>query len=111
MRAALCHFVILSMLFMGMDGAADMASEGHPHSDQVAHQFDTSNPGSPDTESDTDSGQDVDHCEQCCHGHTASVIAQFPLLAPTTGTGDHLCLLTRHVVNDAQAPPTPPPNA
>lgn len=110
MRKFLCHCVMLSVLFMSVEGAADVASEGHPHSDDLAHQLDADMPVSPDTNSDTDSDRDADHCEHCCHGHVVSITVQ--LLAPTLlGVTDHQRRGAPHVVNHAQAPPTPPPNA
>ncbi len=110
MRKLLCHFVMLAVLFMSVEGAADVASEGHPHSDNLAHQLDADLPESPDTNSNTDPDRSDDHCEHCCHGHVVSITVQ--LHTPTlTGATDHQRGGAPHVVNHAQAPPTPPPNA
>ena len=101
---------MLSVLFLSVDGAADVASEGHPHSGDLAHQLDADMSVSADTNSDTGPDQDADHCEHCCHGHVVSITVQ--LFAPTLiGATDHQCFGAPHVVNHAQAPPTPPPNA
>jgi len=109
MNSFWCSLVILSVLFMSADGAADIAIKGHPHGDGAAYQLDDSDSTASDSLSQTDSHGD--HCEHCCHGHSASMAAQLASITTPLIGCDHLARRAPHVSNFAQAPPTPPPNA
>ena len=93
---------MVSVLFMNAEGALDMASDGHPHSADLSHQVDTT--------SGTDTDQNGNHREHCCHGHVAFI--GIPLASTTLGNAsDRQGSDARRLLNHAQAPPTPPPNA
>ena len=99
---------MLSMLFMSAEGAIDTASDGHPHGDDLAHQVDV--PESLASNTGPDASLADDHCEHCCHGHLVSISSKLEL-APLVGGTDHQSSGIPYVLNYAQAPPTPPPNA
>ena len=109
MRSFWCISVMISVLFMSVEGAADIVIKGHSHADGPVHQLDGSESTKPDPNSDTEGNSD--HCERCCHGHTASITAQVAAIKTPFATGDHQLGRSPHVRNFAQAPPTPPPNA
>ena len=92
------------MLFMSVDGAADLASQGHSHSDTVVHQV-----GDLYIPADTQTSKsDEDHCERCCHGHTAGITTPITSVNAATTNNDHRLAHSANVDNFAQAPPTPP---
>jgi len=109
MRSFWCLFIVISVLFMSVDGAADIASTGHPHGGDPAHLIDDHSVVSQDTTSESEF--DIDHCEHCCHGHTSSIVAYVTVVTPTLIGNDQQPCCAPHVGNFAQAPPTPPPNA
>jgi hypothetical protein len=96
---------MISVLFMSVDGAADTVINGHAHADSGALQVDDGTSASLTTDTDDD------HCERCCHGHSASITAQMTVTKAQFVVCSHP--LSRSVLlrNFAQAPPTPPPNA
>lgn len=101
-----CISVMISVLFMSVDGAADSVTEGHAHGDGAIHVADNLESNPP-----IDTEPDDDHCERCCHGHSTSIsvtVAEVtaPFVAVDQRTGR-----SGYVRNFAQAPPTPPPNA
>jgi hypothetical protein len=107
MRFFVCVTIILSMLFLSLDGAIDIASEGHPHEDAAE-------PVDADAVAAAEPGEDTDtehnHCEHCCHGHVSSIVVQLPSMpfhATATGFSPPVAFSFRH----SKAPPTPPPNA
>jgi hypothetical protein len=106
MRSFWCITVMISVLFMSVDGAADSVIKGHAHGDGATHVADNieSNPPG-DTEPDSD------HCERCCHGHSASISVTVAEVTAPFVTADQHTGRSGYVRNFAQAPPTPPPNA
>jgi hypothetical protein len=109
MKSFWCIFVMISVLFMSVDGAADLASSGHPHGGDSGHFIDEGTAVSKDTTAKSD--PDIDHCEHCCHGHTSSITVSVTILMPTVVANDQRSCRAPHVGGLAQAPPTPPPNA
>lgn len=102
---------MLTVLVMSAEGAMAVAGDGHPFGDDLMHQIDVTKSSSIDTSSDSD--LEGVHCENCCHGH-GHVVSITPYLAAYTvhiGAIKHQRGETPHVLNYAQAPPTPPPNA
>ena len=79
----------------------DIVGDIHPYGDEQAHQIDAS----------VDSEKQSNHCEHCCHAHVVSVTAQVLASTVYSGVMDYQLGTTPHVLNHAQAPPTPPPNA
>lgn len=104
MKSFWCSFVILSVLFLSVDGAADTVTKGHAHGDGAAYQL---------SEDPPDSGTEEfsDHCERCCHGHSTNMTLQAGSEATSLIERDHIARYVAHVRNFLQAPPTPPPNA
>ncbi len=111
MRSFICYFVIFSVLFVGLESAADVVMDGYPHGDDTSHQeefghqLDAHEVGTPDRE------LDGDHCDHCCHGHSTSIAAQISSIAQPCVADEHFTGRSDHIRNLAQAPPTPPPNA
>jgi len=105
MRSLICHLMLISLLFVSIEGAADMSKTGHAHSDHSSEQaeLDALDKPVPD--------QDEDHCDRCCHGHTSGISCNLSG-APLSALDDtHRRGLQPFIKNYAQAPPTPPPNA
>lgn len=111
MRSFICNFVIFSVLFVGLESAADVVVDGYPHEeitthqDEFGHQLDAHEDGTPDSE------LDGEHCNHCCHGHSPGFAAQLTVMTPHYATDEHHTRRSDHVHNLAQAPPTPPPTA
>ena len=101
MRSFWCILVILSVFYMSVDAAADSVSKGHAHGGEAAHLLDDS--------LDEKSDAENDHCERCCHGHTASLTMDLASALDPLATSDHGLVGYVHVRNFGQAPPTPPP--
>ncbi len=111
MRSFWCLTVVISVLFASMDSAMDTAFDGLPHGDETAHlnEFGHSLDAHDGTLSDTE--LDGEHCDHCCHGHSAS-ITSLSVAAHLPPTADsYVARGARHLRNFSQAPPTPPPNA
>lgn len=108
MRSFWSIAVMISVLFMSVDGAADTAINGHAHGDGAYHQ-DNDHPAHPDQTSDTEGAGD--HCERCCHGHTAGITSQVAAIKTPFVAGSHEPSRSPRVRNVAKAPPTPPPTA
>jgi len=109
MKSCWCLLVMISVLFMSVDGAADVATSGHPHGGDPGHLIDEHSVVSPNANSESEI--DIDHCEHCCHGHTSSITGRVTIVVPMLIASDQRVGRTPHVYNIAQAPPTPPPNA
>jgi len=100
---------MLSVLFMSAEGAMDVASDGLPHGDDLMHQIDATMSSSSDTSSDSD--LEGVHCEHCCHGHVISITGHFLACTAHIDATEYQRGEMPHVLNYAQVPPTPPPNA
>jgi len=83
----------------------DIASDFHPYDDEQTYQTDASG------DINVDPDQQSNHCEHCCHAHVVSLASQFLASAAYSGVVDYQPGSTPNVLNHAQAPPTPPPNA
>ncbi len=108
MRSFWCIFVMISVLFMSVDGAADIETSGHPHGDGAASLVDSQSAPTADVASNSDF--DIDHCEHCCHGHTFSIVGQVTVVLPPMIETDLQVAIAPQVRHSAHAPPTPPPN-
>jgi len=109
MRSFWCISVMISVFFMGMDGAVDVASTGHAHDGDATNLVGEHTAASPDSAPVSDPV--IDHYEHCCHGHMSSITGHVIFPVPTLIAGDQRMGIAPHVRNFAQAPPTPPPNA
>ncbi len=108
MKSFWCHVIVLSMLFLSVEGAIDRAASGHAHqNDNAAHlsQTDIADIDAPWEASDGE------HCERCCHGHVPGGLGFRVVASVSPITTVHLTDYSPEVHSLAQAPPTPPPNA
>jgi len=106
MRARILKLLLVSMLFVSVEGVADAVDELSFHQSHHSHADDTVNKWFPDTD-----GNDhvLDNCEHFCHGHTVGLVGQLVLAA----IPEHeFYALTPPVEATSQykAPPIPPPN-
>lgn len=101
MKSFSCILVIVSMLIMSMDGIADSVVQGHAHGESVAHMT--------DEVAASISSESEDHCEQCCHGHTAGITTTAAPMTSPFVSANQTAACSIFVLNFAQAPPTPPP--
>jgi len=90
---------MISMLFMSVDGAADIAFTGHPHGGEPTHLIDKHAVASMDFSLGVE--LDIDHCEHCCHGHTFSISVQMNFALPMLVTSDQRIVATPCVRNFA----------
>ncbi len=112
MKSFWCISIIVSVLFMGMEGAADMLFDGLPHADEAASHEDEFGHSLAAHDDETFSGDLSDeHCKHCCHGHSAGVTGEFASISTPFVPSDVDIGCSTPVHNYAQAPPTPPPNA
>lgn len=111
MRSFWCILVMVSVLSVSLEGAADIVVDGYPHGDETSHQeeFGHSLVAHDGEQSDTE--LDGEHCDHCCHGHSAGVTNSIASLATPFVAADQKAGRSAHVRKFAQAPPTPPPNA
>lgn len=111
MRRFVSQLVIVSVLFMGIEGATDTLPDGVPHGDDGAHWVELGHALDKHDGSVPESQLDGDHCQHCCHGHCTTIVSQFCLCLALIGSGEIRSPDPSHLRNFAQAPPTPPPNA
>lgn len=112
MRSLVCKIVIVSFLFVSIEGAADVVVDGMPHGDATSHQEEFGHPLDAHGGELSDTELDGEHCSHCCHGHCSGITDSSDLTASRESTHanphdryiDHLPLLFL-------TPPTPPPDA
>ena len=102
LRPFISYLFTFSLLFMGIEGAVDSVGGEHPHGEEYAHVLDSDDSPSPDSE-----GND-NHCQHCCHGHTSSISGHLTAMNCDV-TDQRFSIYEPHILNFAQAPPTPPP--
>ena len=105
MRNFLCHFLLLSLLFLSIDGAIDMAEAGHAHTDHASAHAEH------EEATDIAPAFDADHCEHCCHGHVAGITSPANSNNNALLVSDHQPDRAFFIENFGQAPPNPPPTA
>lgn len=88
---------------MGLESTVDSVDGEHPHGGDYAQVLDSNDSVSQDAE-----GYD-DHCQHCYHGHASSISGYLPVISCDVA-GQRFSCYKPHVLNFAQAPPTPPPN-
>ena len=111
MRTFLCILLTVSMLFAGLEASADLVIDGMPHGDETSHQAEFGHSLDEHDGGQSDTELDGEHCGHCCHGHCASMlgILSSPTILPRSA--GLRASRSADVLNFAQAPPTPPPNA
>ena len=90
--------LVLAILFVALDGAADSLNSGHLHAADIVEHLDAAH-------------VDDDHCERCCHGHVSWMITFASLHLQSQPSDDTHTRWVASLTNTAQAPPTPPPNS
>ncbi|MBV1929092.1 MAG: hypothetical protein KUG81_06225 [Gammaproteobacteria bacterium] len=104
-RLISCLFII-SLLFVGLEGAMDSVAGEHPHdSDSTQLAADTGD--IPSIDIDGDSG----HCQHCHHASANCISDEMVALHFPDINQQRFSLYSLNITNSAQAPPTPPPNA
>jgi len=112
MQILIRQLLIISVLFMGTEGAWDLAIEPHAHGDQYTQQAAADDQNLADQAgSDPDRMPDGNnsHCGHSYHGDTSSIavnLANFSLIL----CDDYHALNSTLFSSRSQAPPTPPPN-
>ena len=110
MRALICKLMMLSLLFVSLEGVADVVIDGIPHGDESSHQAEFGHPLDNHDGKVSDTELDGEHCEHCCHGHSSVMTAPVVSLQTPVLLRDLRVARSPFVHNFAQAPPTPPPN-
>lgn len=109
MNRVLSQIIIVALLVLNIEGASDLSDLWEPstgHGSEHVHQVhDHETPAAPDIDTECDDIQD-----HCSHGHSASLVGQLAGFNPDGAYRFHIRANT-HLLNYAQAPPTPPPNA
>ncbi len=111
MRSFICKLAILSFLFVGIEGVADVVMDGTPHSDATSHQQEFGHALDAHDGKVSDAALDGEHCNHCCHGQCFSTadsnlttLSAHPYKGEPTPYADQLQVLVL-------TPPTPPPDA
>ena len=105
MHRTIAKLVIASMLFVSMEGMADVVDELSFH--QTHHSHDAGNQWFPDTDGDDHEGDASGHF---CHAHVVGLTSQI-MLANVPQFRNFAPEISTHKFTHNPAPPTPPPNA
>lgn len=111
MQRVVCQLVLISVLFLSLDSAADRVSDGHPHGGMDDVNGTLLLCLSPTVDDEEHRDIDENHCEHCCHGHASSIATDARKNAVLNPTSPASRRLTQLNARDGTAPPTPPPNA
>ena len=99
--------VVVSLLFVSMEGIADSVDEASFHQTHHAHADEPGAEWFPDSDGSDHGG---DACEHFCHAHGVALTPQITL--PNVSMSRSFdSALVEHAVTRSTAPPTPPPNA
>ena len=110
MPSFVCQIVIFSLLFVSIEGAADVVLDGVPHGSDSSHLEEFGHLLNAHDGEIPDKVLDGEHCEHCCHGHSVSIVMNVACIPmPASGSSPELSH-SDFVLSLAQAPPTPPPN-
>ncbi len=110
-RTVLQSLLLMLVILASVEGTIDRASAGHPHSGDATHElaaFDLHD----HTGAKIDDRETTEsHCEHCCHGHSAGIIASAPEksldVPPSCAEAGH----DERIAALALAPPTPRPTS
>jgi hypothetical protein len=106
----LSQIIIVALLMLNIEGVSDLSGDlwetANGHGSEHTHEVHGDDiPVSPDIDSECDGSQD-----HCSHGHSASPVEQLTSVHSDEAYRFHI-RTTDNLINHAQAPPTPPPNA
>jgi hypothetical protein len=85
--------------------------DGVPHGTDETHQSEFGHSLQAHDGDQSDTELDGEHCEHCCHGHSAGLNTVVAALTMPYTRSNQRIASPSHIRNLAQAPPTPPPNA
>ncbi|ANO49999.1 hypothetical protein BA177_01080 [Woeseia oceani] len=111
MQHAVCQLVLISVLFLSLDSAADRVSDGHPHGGMDDVNGTLALCLAPTLDDEEHNDIDENHCEHCCHGHASSIAMDAGKNAAPNPAASASRRLSQLNARDGTAPPTPPPNA
>ena len=111
MRSFACQLVVVSLLFVSVEGATDIVIDGIPHGEAAAHQQEFGHSLDDHNGDLSDRELDGDHCDHCCHVHAVSITTSAPAILLADLTTRQVPAQSDSIVGLPQAPPTPPPNA
>jgi len=110
LRSLISQIMVVALLILSVEGASDIEPvNADLHPDEYAQHIGDGDPNSSPASKNSDEA-DMDHCENCCHGHTscpvapATAVAHIAVSAPALPGQQKFQYL-------ALAPPTPPPTA
>ncbi len=107
MRDIVLSVLMVAVLFMSLEAAAELLSENVFHSTHHAHADEGESHWYPNFDGDE---HDEDNCDHVCHGHVVALAGQ-TLIADVPVF--RLPIATRHSQHFTRstAPPKPPPNS
>ena len=110
MEELLRKFVILSLLVVSLEGAADIEIDSILHGDESTHAQEFGHGLNAHGGELSDAELDGDHCQHRCHGHCV-VVPQLASYAFSLLPRGAKYYLAQNPINPTLAPPTPPPDA
>ena len=105
MYRTIIRLVIVSLLFVSMEGVADVVDEMSFH--QTHHAHDAGYQWFPDSDGDDHEG---DACEHFCHAHVVALTGR-DVLPSAAQYRFYVPVPSLKIVTHSKAPPTPPPNS
>jgi hypothetical protein len=108
MRFIVSALIVISMISINLESAADSIIGSHSHGSDSAH-FPSLGETPESQQQDLESG--TDHCKKCCQGHSTGISTTVVSLKMHVLEANPNHCQSIFVKNYAHAPPTPPPNA
>ena len=106
MRARILKLLLVSMVFVSVEGVSDAVDDLGFHQTHHSHADDAANPWYPDADGDENA---LDSCEHFCHGHSVGLIGQL-LVAAIPKSGVYTLIRPAEAATQFREPPTPPPD-
>ena len=106
MRDWIFKLIIVSILFVSIEGVGERVDDMDFHKTHHAHTGDASGNWFPDNDGDDHSGSS---CEHFCHFHTVGMVSQLSFMA-IDGRSSFEEKSPLHRIARIAEPPTPPPN-
>ena len=109
MSLILPRILILSLILVSLEAMSDLDIGDLLHNDDQSHLKEFGHGLSSHGGELSDEELDGEHCQHCCHGHTSSISGHLTAMNCDV-TDQRFSIYEPHILNFAQAPPTPPPN-
>lgn len=106
MHRTIVRLAIASLLFVSMEGVADVVDELSFHQTHHARVDDVGNQWFPDSDGDDHAG---DACEHFCDAHVVALTGR-AVLPQAPQYRFYVPVLSSKTVTHGKAPPTPPPD-